>query len=204
METVTHALCWIALGGDSQTTHAIILADFKSLLQNSEVEWEAQTGMCQCSTSTFEKFDQHWKLFQGQHWENSWETRWSVYGPSRALWYHFELNWTEQTLPSNWTFLSESATQNLAQNHYLDLLIHHHYQCPYKLLESLHKTELPCVLHRDWIAMQRKWKQESVCPLIIYRASRVIGASVLENLVKLKVHVKTSLIDWLIDCFKSS
>ena len=71
METVTHALCWIALGGDSQTTHAIILADFKSLLQNSEVEWEAQTGMCQCSTSTFEKFDQHWKLFQGQHWENS-------------------------------------------------------------------------------------------------------------------------------------
>ena len=49
---VTHALRWIASRGDSQTTHAIILTDLVSLLQ--KVEWEAQTGMCLCSTSTFE------------------------------------------------------------------------------------------------------------------------------------------------------
>ena len=36
------------------------------------------------------------ELFQGQHWGNSRETRWSAYGPSRAHRYHLELythNW---------------------------------------------------------------------------------------------------------------
>ena len=33
VEAVTHALHWIALRGDSQTTHAIILTDSMSLLQ---------------------------------------------------------------------------------------------------------------------------------------------------------------------------
>ena len=51
VEAITHALCWIASRGDSQPTHAIILTDSVSLLQ--KVEWEAQTGICQWSTSTF-------------------------------------------------------------------------------------------------------------------------------------------------------
>ena len=33
VEAVTHALRWIALRGDSQTTHAVILTDSMSLLQ---------------------------------------------------------------------------------------------------------------------------------------------------------------------------
>ena len=47
MEAVAHALRWVASRGGSQTTHVIILTI--SLLQ-----WEAQTGICQCLTSTFE------------------------------------------------------------------------------------------------------------------------------------------------------
>ena len=43
VETVAHALHWIALRGDSQTTCAVILTDSVSLLQKAE--WEAQTGM---------------------------------------------------------------------------------------------------------------------------------------------------------------
>ena len=39
--------------GDSQTTHTIIFTDSVSLLQQRTVKWEAQTGTCQCSTSTF-------------------------------------------------------------------------------------------------------------------------------------------------------
>ena len=34
---------------------------------------------------------QTFKLFQRQHWENLWETGWSVYGLSRERGYHFEL-----------------------------------------------------------------------------------------------------------------
>ena len=52
VEEVTHVLHWIASRGDSQTTHDILLTDSMSLLQ--KVEWEAQTGMCQWSTATFE------------------------------------------------------------------------------------------------------------------------------------------------------
>ena len=52
VEAVTHALHWIASRGDSETTHASILIDLMSLLQN--MKWEAQTGMYQWSTSTFE------------------------------------------------------------------------------------------------------------------------------------------------------
>ena len=52
VEAVTHVLHWIASRGDSQTTHDILLTDSMSLLQ--KVEWEAQTGMCQWSTATFE------------------------------------------------------------------------------------------------------------------------------------------------------
>ena len=51
-EAVIRTLCWIASRGDSQTTHAIILTDSMNLLK--KVEWEAQTGMCRWSTSTFE------------------------------------------------------------------------------------------------------------------------------------------------------
>ena len=65
-EAVTHALRWIASRGDSQGTHAIFLTDSMSLLQ--KVEWEAQTGMCQWSTSNF---------------ENSWACRNEGKSPSR-------------------------------------------------------------------------------------------------------------------------
>ena len=41
-------LLWIVSRGDSQTTHTTILTDSMSLPQ--KVEWEAQTGMWQCST----------------------------------------------------------------------------------------------------------------------------------------------------------
>ena len=51
MEAVTHALCGIASRGDSPTTHAIILTYSMNLLR--KVEWEAQAGMCQCSTPTY-------------------------------------------------------------------------------------------------------------------------------------------------------
>ena len=54
VEAVTHALRWIASRGDSRTTRAIIVTDSMSLLQKMTVEWEAQTGMCQWSTSTFD------------------------------------------------------------------------------------------------------------------------------------------------------
>ena len=54
VEAVTHALRWIASRGDSGTTRAIIVTDSMSLLQKVTVEWEAQTGMCRWSTSTFE------------------------------------------------------------------------------------------------------------------------------------------------------
>ena len=48
-------MCWIASRGDSQTTYAIILKESVSLLQELKIEiWEAQTGMCQRSASTFE------------------------------------------------------------------------------------------------------------------------------------------------------
>ena len=49
---LTHALRWIVSRGDSRTPHAILLTDSMSMLQN--VEREAETGMCQWSTSTFE------------------------------------------------------------------------------------------------------------------------------------------------------
>ena len=52
VEAATHVLRWIATRGDSRTTHAIIFTDSMSLLQ--KVEREAQTGMCQWLTSTFE------------------------------------------------------------------------------------------------------------------------------------------------------
>ena len=54
VEVVTHALRQIALKGDSQTTHAIILTDWMSLLQKVKVEWEAKIGMHQWSTSILE------------------------------------------------------------------------------------------------------------------------------------------------------
>ena len=44
VEAVTQAFLWIAFRSESQTRHAIILADSISFLQN--VEREAQTGMC--------------------------------------------------------------------------------------------------------------------------------------------------------------
>ena len=53
VEAVTHALRWFASRGDSQTIHAIILTDSMSLIQKVKI-WEAQTGMFQWSTSTFE------------------------------------------------------------------------------------------------------------------------------------------------------
>ena len=49
---LTHALRWIVSRGDSRTSHAIPLTDSMSLLQNAD--WEAETGMSQWSTSTFE------------------------------------------------------------------------------------------------------------------------------------------------------
>ena len=52
MEENTHDLHWFVSSGDSHTTHAVILTDSMSLLQ--KVEWGAQTGMCQWSTSTLE------------------------------------------------------------------------------------------------------------------------------------------------------
>ena len=55
VEAVTHALRWFASRGDSQTIHAIILTDSMSLIQKVKI-WEAQTGMFQWSTSTFENF----------------------------------------------------------------------------------------------------------------------------------------------------
>ena len=54
VEVVTHALRQTALKGDSQTTHAIILTDWMSLLQKVKVEWEAKIGMHQWSTSILE------------------------------------------------------------------------------------------------------------------------------------------------------
>ena len=54
VEAITHALHWIASRGDSRTTRAIIVTDSMSLLQKVTVEWEAQTGLCQWSTSTFD------------------------------------------------------------------------------------------------------------------------------------------------------
>ena len=66
VEAVTHAHRWIASRGDNQSTHAIFLTDSMSLLQ--KMEWEAQTGMCQWSTSTF---------------ENSWACRSEGKSPSR-------------------------------------------------------------------------------------------------------------------------
>ena len=60
VEAVTCALCWTALRGESQTTHAIIFTDLMRFLKKKrkkekkwKVEWEAQIDMCQCSTSTF-------------------------------------------------------------------------------------------------------------------------------------------------------
>ena len=65
-EAVTHALRSNASRGDNQSTYAIFLTDSMSLLL--KVEWEAQTGMCQWSTSTF---------------ENSWACRCEGKSPSR-------------------------------------------------------------------------------------------------------------------------
>ena len=57
MEAVIHAPRWIASKGDSQTTHAIILTNSMSLLQKVKNGMGSPDchGMCQCSTSTFEK-----------------------------------------------------------------------------------------------------------------------------------------------------
>ena len=51
LEAVTHTLRWIASRGDCQITHTIILT---ACYKKCKVEWEAQTGMCRWSTSTFE------------------------------------------------------------------------------------------------------------------------------------------------------
>ena len=52
VESVTHALLWIASRRDSRTTHKITLTESMSLLKKkkekkSKVEWEAQTEMSQ-------------------------------------------------------------------------------------------------------------------------------------------------------------
>ena len=46
LEAVTCALHWIASGGDSQTTHTIILIDSTSLLQKVKSGMEAHSGTC--------------------------------------------------------------------------------------------------------------------------------------------------------------
>ena len=53
LEAVTHNLRWIASRGDSQITHTII---FTACYKKCKVEWEAQTGMCRWSKSTFETY----------------------------------------------------------------------------------------------------------------------------------------------------
>ena len=101
-----------------------------SLLQKvKKMEWKAQTGMCQCSSSTFEKSsgctgcpgharvkrnDRADRLFQRQHWRNSWEVERIyiyIYGPSRALRYHLELNWTELNFRSRPTYPTLCSSQ---------------------------------------------------------------------------------------------
>ena len=52
--TVTHVLRWTALSGDSQSTHATILTEWKSLWQNVKSGMGTQAGMCQWLTSTLE------------------------------------------------------------------------------------------------------------------------------------------------------
>ena len=66
VEAVTQAFLWIAFRGKSQTKHAVILTDSMSFLQN--VEREAQTSVCQCSTSTLENSSWRWS-------EGKWPSR---------------------------------------------------------------------------------------------------------------------------------
>ena len=56
VEAVTHALRWIASRGDSRSTHAILLTDSMTLLQNVKSGIRSPDWMCQWSTSTFENF----------------------------------------------------------------------------------------------------------------------------------------------------
>jgi len=62
-ETITLALRWIASRLDSQITQNYTTDSMDSLknenksggvVRGVEVEWEAHTGICQCSISTFE------------------------------------------------------------------------------------------------------------------------------------------------------
>ena len=89
VEAIAHAFRWIALRGDSQTTHAIILTDSMSLLQ--KVEWKAQTVMCPRSTCTFEKSCGCTVLDMPESKEMTEQVDWRAKQPSQVAYFLEEL-----------------------------------------------------------------------------------------------------------------
>ena len=56
VETVTHAIQWLASERDAQITHAIILTDSMNLLQRWSLEWAAPTGTQPCTVFGYKDY----------------------------------------------------------------------------------------------------------------------------------------------------